>query len=381
MAQQKYILQGFDKNIGFLKEIIELLKDTDFTDIWFLSAYLKENAIYNLTSSIKKSGANIHFLVGVGNGVTSYQALKALLALGVEVYTFDTARIGSIFHVKEILAYGDSCAKVVCGSANITPGGLANNIEAGIIVTLNLTDNQDRNFFDDVITAIQNLITLYPNHIKNQTTDGVDDLLKSGRIEDERVVSSTYKKKATSNHSITSAPFPLKAASLRVSKKATMRDKVRTVLQEENGIVSIAEFEQVWQSRPLKKSNIGITDNPNTNPKGEIGLGKGSWKENFDPKVYFRHSVFDALTWSINELGDEVAEGLFSIHICGTDYGVYRLTILHKRKGMEAENQNNYLTSIRWGNASSIIKNRNLIGRILKLYKSSDEDRFLIDIE
>ena len=58
MAQQKYILQGFDKNIGFLKEIIELLKDTDFTDIWFLSAYLKENAIYNLTSSIKKSGAN-----------------------------------------------------------------------------------------------------------------------------------------------------------------------------------------------------------------------------------------------------------------------------------------------------------------------------------
>ena len=157
MAQQKYILQGLDKSVAFLKEIIDLLKDADFTDIWFLSAYLKENAIYNLTSSIKKSGANIHFLVGVGNGVTSYQALKALLDLGVEVYTFDTARIGSIFHVKEILACGDSCAKMVCGSANITPGGLANNIEAGVIVTLNLTDNQDRNFFDDAITAIQNL--------------------------------------------------------------------------------------------------------------------------------------------------------------------------------------------------------------------------------
>ena len=41
----------------------------------------------------------------------------------------------------------DSCAKMVCGSANITPGGLANNIEAGVIVTLNLMDNQDRNFF------------------------------------------------------------------------------------------------------------------------------------------------------------------------------------------------------------------------------------------
>lgn len=95
-----------DKSVTFLKEIIDLLKDADFTDIWCLSAYIKENAIYNLTSSIKKSGANIHFLVGVGNGVTSYQALKALLALGVEVYTFDTERIESIFHVKEILACG-----------------------------------------------------------------------------------------------------------------------------------------------------------------------------------------------------------------------------------------------------------------------------------
>ena len=58
MAQQKYILQGLDKSVAFLKEIIDLVKDADFTDIWFLSAYLKENAIYNLTSSIKKSGAN-----------------------------------------------------------------------------------------------------------------------------------------------------------------------------------------------------------------------------------------------------------------------------------------------------------------------------------
>lgn len=362
MAQQKYILQGLDENIGFLKEIIELLRDTDFTHIWFLSAYVTENAIYNLRSSIKKSSANIHFLVGVGNGVTSYQALKALLALGVKVYTFDTAKVGSIFHVKEILAYGDSCAKMICGSANITPGGLTNNIEAGVILTLNLTDNQDKNFFDDAMTVIQNLITLYPNHIKHQNVHGVENLLASGRIEDERVVSSTYKKRATSNHSIAFVPFPLKPASLETPKKT-------------------AEFEQVWQSRPLRKSNIGVTDNPNTNPKGEMGFGKGSWKGNFDPKVYFRRCVFDALTWSVNELGDEVAKGLFSIHICGTDYGMYELTILHKRKGMEAENQNNYLTSIRWGDASSIIKNRNLIDRTLKLYKACDGIHFLINIE
>ena len=33
MAQQKYILQGLDKSVAFLKEIIDLLRDADFTDI------------------------------------------------------------------------------------------------------------------------------------------------------------------------------------------------------------------------------------------------------------------------------------------------------------------------------------------------------------
>ncbi len=381
MAQQKHVLQGIDRNIGFLQEITSILNDSSYTDVWFLSAYLKEIAVYNLEKVIKKSKASIHFLAGIGNGVTSYQALKALLDLNVEVFTFDTARIGSIFHVKEILAYGTTYAKMICGSANITPGGLAHNIEAGIITTLNLVDCDDRRFFHETMTSIQTLISSFPQHIKLQTIDGIIYLLESGRVEDENKLVLSYRTKASSNHSINALPFPLQEVTLKTSKKNVPRNKVRSTSKEENGIITTAEFEQVWQSRPLAKSNIGITDNPNTHPKGEMGLGRGAWKESFDPKLYFRRDVFNALTWSTNGLGDEVAEGTFSIHICGVDHGMYTLTLLHKRKGMEAENQNNYLTSIRWGDAATLLKNRNLIGRILKLYKTSDGNQFLIEIE
>ena len=81
MGQQKYIIQGLDADVSFLKEIKELLFNGNFSDIWFLTAYLKSDAIYNLSIEIRKSTAKVHFIAGIGNGVTSHQALKELLNL------------------------------------------------------------------------------------------------------------------------------------------------------------------------------------------------------------------------------------------------------------------------------------------------------------
>ena len=67
--------------------------------------------------------------------------------------------------------------------------------------------------------------------------------------------------------------------------------------------------------------------------------------------------------------------------ICGINYGEYKLKILHKRKGMIAYQQNNYVTSIRWGDVSHLLKNENLLGRELVIYKTSDKERYVIDIE
>ena len=380
MGQQRYIIQGLDANVSFLQEIKALLLNENFTDIWFLTAYLKSDAVYNLSTEIRKSKAKVHFIVGIGNGVTSHQALKELLKLKVELYTVDTARMWAIFHVKEVLAHGSNLACIICGSANITPGGLSRNIEAGVVSTLDLTKEEDKTFFHQALDIISTLITSYPEHIKKQTVGDIDKLFEYGRVEDENRITTSTATKATSKHSISAKPFPLQTATLKTRKKNVL-DKAITTTKDDSNNISVIEYKQVWQSRPLAKSNIGVTDNPNTHAKGEMGLGKGKWSGNFNPKQYFRNEVFGDLEWKQNELGDTVAEGIFKLHICGTDHGDFKLTLLHKRKGMEAENQNNYLTSVRWGDASAFVRNKNLIGRTLRLYKSVDGTHFLIDID
>lgn len=100
MADFKYIMQGFQKDINFFDEIKEVLETEDYTSIWILTAFVNERAICNLMPSIKKSKADISFIIGIRNNVSTYQALKCLINMKVSVFVFDTARIESIFHAR-----------------------------------------------------------------------------------------------------------------------------------------------------------------------------------------------------------------------------------------------------------------------------------------
>lgn len=100
MADFKYIMQGFQKDINFFDEIKEVLETEDYTSIWILTAFVNERAICNLMPSIKKSKADISFIIGIRNNVSTYQALKCLINMKVSVFVFDTARIESIFHAQ-----------------------------------------------------------------------------------------------------------------------------------------------------------------------------------------------------------------------------------------------------------------------------------------
>jgi HKD family nuclease len=52
--------------------------------------------------------------------------------IGVNVYTVDTGSRAVIFHPKLYLVRGEKVARLVIGSANLTLGGLNNNVEAGL---------------------------------------------------------------------------------------------------------------------------------------------------------------------------------------------------------------------------------------------------------
>lgn len=85
MADFKYIMQGFQKDINFFDEIKEVLETEDYTSIWILTAFVNERAICNLMPSIKKSKADISFIIGIRNNVSTYQALKCS---GNQLYRF-----------------------------------------------------------------------------------------------------------------------------------------------------------------------------------------------------------------------------------------------------------------------------------------------------
>ena len=113
MADFKYIMQGFQKDINFFDEIKEVLETEDYTSIWILTAFVNERAICNLMPSIKKSKADISFIIGIRNNVSTYQALKCLINMKVSVFVFDTARIESIFHAKVIVGSGTNSATYI----------------------------------------------------------------------------------------------------------------------------------------------------------------------------------------------------------------------------------------------------------------------------
>ena len=349
MADLKYIMQGFQEDINFFDEIKEVLEKDDFTSVWILTAFINERAIYNLMPSIKKSKADISFIIGIRNNVSTYQALECLININVSVFVFDTARVESIFHAKVVAGSGLTTAKIICGSANITTGGLANNIEAGIISKLNLECEADKKFWTEVKEYIDNIIYNYPKNVKKISEES----------ENQRRLRSNFsgEDKEKQEKSIVSR-FPL--ANKKLLNLGKKQKQTNAILRKLNQITVEETCEEVWRSNKLTKSHLGIVKS-GMKPKVEMSLVKGQYRQ-IDQLTYFRNVVFGALDWINNEKGDELATAYFTIIISGINYGEYELKVLHKRKGMKVYTQDNYVTSIKWGTASYLLKMKICLG-------------------
>ena len=251
-------------------------------------------------------------------------------------------------YFKVIVGSGTNSAKVICGSANITTGGLANNIEAGIISKLNLRCESDEKFLTEVREYIDNIIHNYPQNVKKISEDReLDELYEQGLVVDEnqRKLRNNFfcASKEKQEKSIVSR-FPLvNKKLLNFGKK---QKQTNAILRKLDQVIVEEVCEEVWKSNKLTKSHLGIVKK-GTHAKGEMSLGKGQYRQ-IDQFTYFRDTVFRDLDWKNNKSGDEIANAYFTMIICGINYGEYKLRILHKRKGMVAYQQNNYVTNVCW---------------------------------
>ena len=130
-------------------------------------------------------------LAGIRNDITSHQGLVRLHGIiGSKLYTVDTGSRNVIFHPKLYLVCGKTRARLVVGSANLTLGGLNNNIEAGMMLDFDLTDKADKAVVDSIESQLAAFPTDYPSHVvKVGALADLDEMLASGRLVDEMAVS------------------------------------------------------------------------------------------------------------------------------------------------------------------------------------------------
>ena len=161
------LLQPHRNRLG---DVLNLrLQDPVWTTFRAAVAFVKRSGVDRIADSLRPFARRGHVRMTVGVDVhgTSVEGLASLLdCLGGhgEVCIFHNEN-GPTFHPKMYVFSNDRNAEVIIGSGNLTRGGLLDNYEASIALTLDLTDADDRALF----TGLEAILDAY-NDLAPPTT-------------------------------------------------------------------------------------------------------------------------------------------------------------------------------------------------------------------
>lgn len=376
MAEINILLQGLTKNDDHETAVNNLLLIPNIDNYLLSLAFVRKSGVNRIKENLEKVLGRVQIFIGIRNGITSIQSVFALFKIGIHPYAVDTASNNKIFHPKIYAAYNNECAHVILGSANLTDGGLNQNIEASSHVLLDRKKSNDEKYLTKLVETFANLPTSFPDHVfKIETPRQAVWLLREGRLEDERLTRLPTTKQKSSKERDKLQPIKTHSKRSKSSHKGVKKRKFRK---------SANAAMLVWESKSLTERSLNIPQGANTNITGDTNLGQGLM-EDIDFQHYFRDTVFAELDWN-TEPGSrsphlERAIINTEIVIKNLSYGVYALEVTHDpRTNTKSYNQRNVMTKIKWGDARPLIAKRDLLGRTLKLFKKSSTD-FLIVID
>lgn len=396
MTKKEFILQGFTTRTH-LEALREMLDIPDIQQVTLSVAFVGESGVRAIEERVTECAANVTVFAGIRNDITSYQGLIRLLSIAnSSLYTVDTGARRLLFHPKLYFVRGEAQAGLMVGSANLTLGGLNNNIEASIVLKFDLTNAEDKAFVDSVDTLLSNLMTAYPSHIaKVRSISELDDLLLSGRIVDEaafpppRQITTTMG--ANSNDTIPRIklkvrPMSRASAIIRAAQQTVQvpRSMISNLPAQTPAPEAIgAEFELVWESKPLTRRDLTIPDEIKTHATGSINLDKGLLPEDVDHRHYFRDYVFVNLVWARRSTTVDEAFAKFQLIVKGIRYGEFDLDIRYTNSTTSrAYHQRNAMTRLSWGPVREYVARPDLIGRTLTLSRDkADPKRFVLEID
>jgi hypothetical protein len=399
MALKEFILQGFTTRTHG-DAVRELFGIPDIERVILSVAYVNESGVQQIEVQLRAHAAQVTVLAGIRNDVTSHQGLVRLHGIiGNKLYTVDTGARSIIFHPKLYLVCGKARARLVVGSANLTLGGLNNNIEAGMMLDFDLTDAADKAIVDNIESKLAVLPTDYPSHVvKVGAVAELDEMLANGRLVDEMAVDPPRPTTSAGGGggSDTVPRIQLKVKLLRralakaqatpkkpkASKPAIPAKGKTPALAPVPATVGV-EFELVWESKPLTRRDLTIPVAAGTNPTGSVNLDKGLLEAEVDHRHYFRDDVFPNLTWTSRSSTVDEAFAKFQLVLKGISYGEFDLAIHHTNSTTSrAYEQRNAMTRLSWGPMREYISRPDLIGRTLALYRDKvDPTRFVLEID
>lgn len=390
MAKPSFILQAVTP-ATHAKSVTDLFTLDSIKWVLASVAYLREDGLAAIEASLKPAADRTIVFAGIRNDLTSIQAVKRLLGLNVRLYAVDTATRQSIYHPKLYVVANDTHARVIVGSANLTFGGMYNNIEVSAAMELNRANADDDAFLNSVTSAFDDLMKNFPDHVfQIRDAAHADDLFTQGRLADETVIpppstGSTVKKGSRDSLdpmklNLRQKPKP-KAAAVAPPTAPPRAGKVPVAVMPPPAGPPVSHL--VWQSNALSERDLNVpSGGPDTHKTGSMGFKKGAWEMN-DLRHYFRDEVFKGLAWTRKDASHERATAKCELIIKGVNCGTFELELGHDtRTNTRSYEQHNMMTDIKWGAATKYIAKRDLLNRTLYLYrKDTNPPEFVIEID
>lgn len=359
-------------------------------------AFVSDDGVTLIEPLLTPHADKITVFAGIRNEITSAQAMKRLLAIGVSLYVVDTGSRSLLFHPKLYHARAGDIARLSVGSANLTLGGLNNNIEVGLLLELDRENEEEHKFVEELEESFDGLTGDHPENVFQITDDGIiDRLLDAGRLIDE--TAAPPPRSATKAKTGSTDPTPrMKMQPKSLRGKAKPKQRASPAAQPPAAAAAAAaspgnapgasttvapNLELVWESKLLRRRSLGIPTGPNSNPTGSTTLGSGTF-DGIDRVSYFRDDLFGHLVWTKNGT-IETAEQEFDLVIKGVLVGTFDLTLRHSlTRSAAAAVDHNSPTSLSWNDARAIVAREDLLDRTMRIWRSiADPPEFQVEID
>jgi len=181
----KLMNQPFNGQLG--NQLIKLLDSPNYHTLNIVVAFAKNSGVLRIKDSLenfRKRGGVVNAYVGVDLGVTSYEALTALLLCTDSLNVVHSEK-GQTFHTKIYQFLGEEKGIIVVGSHNLTGGGLWTNFESSAHISLDMSNSEDIEMLRAQEDYFNSLASLNDSFMPITTSDDVNKLLQNGYIDKE----------------------------------------------------------------------------------------------------------------------------------------------------------------------------------------------------